>query len=183
MSSRLFSKLPRNIREKLEDTMQLVLTTYWSTTSANREEVCCPGATHVWSVNFIFHTLVFICSVFATATLQSNLTYWVLNKMSDIFQRTLSTHWGRVTHICVSDQTIISSDNGLSPGWNQAIIWTNAGILLIGLLGTNVSEILIQIQTFSFKKTDLKVSSAKWWPFCLSVLSWIYWIQNVCTLI
>ena len=34
-------------------------------------------------------------------------------------------------HICVSKQTIIGSDNGLSPGWRQAIIWTNAGILLI----------------------------------------------------
>ena len=47
------------------------------------------------------------------------------------------THWGRVTHICVSKLTIIGSDNGLSPGRRQAIIWTNAGILLIGPLGTN----------------------------------------------
>ena len=44
------------------------------------------------------------------------------------------THWGRVTHICVGDLTIISSDNGLSPGRHQAIIWTNAGILLISIL-------------------------------------------------
>ena len=42
------------------------------------------------------------------------------------------THWGRVTHICVSNLTIIGSDNGLSPDWRQAIIWANAGILLIG---------------------------------------------------
>ena len=42
------------------------------------------------------------------------------------------THWGRVTHICVSKLTIIGSDNGLSPDRRQAIIWTNAGILLIG---------------------------------------------------
>ena len=41
------------------------------------------------------------------------------------------THWGQVTHICVSKLTIISSDNGLSPGRRQAIIWNNAGILLI----------------------------------------------------
>ena len=32
------------------------------------------------------------------------------------------THWGRVTHICVSELTIIGSDNGLSPGRHQAII-------------------------------------------------------------
>ena len=44
------------------------------------------------------------------------------------------------------------SDNGLSPGRRQAIIWTNAGILLIGTLGTNFSEILIEIPIFSFRK-------------------------------
>ena len=72
------------------------------------------------------------------------------------------THWGRVTHICVGKLTIIGSDNGLAPERRQAIIWTNAGILLIGPLGTNFSEILIEIQTFSFKKIHLKMSSAKW---------------------
>ena len=79
------------------------------------------------------------------------------------------THWGRVTHICVSKLTIIGSDNGLSPGRRQAIIWTNAGILMIGPLGTNFGEILIEILTFSFKKMRLKVSSANRRPFCLSL--------------
>ena len=51
------------------------------------------------------------------------------------------THWGRVTHICVGNLTTIGSDIGLSPGRRQAIIWTNTGILLIGPLGTNFSEI------------------------------------------
>ena len=60
----------------------------------------------------------------------------------------LLTHWGRVTHICVSDLTNIGSDNGLSPARRQAIIWTTAGILLIEPLGTNFSEILIGIQIF-----------------------------------
>ena len=77
------------------------------------------------------------------------------------------THWGRVTYICVNKLTIIGSDNGLSPGRRQAIIWTNAGILFIGPLGTNFSEILIQ--TFSFKKMYLKMSSGKWRPSCLSL--------------
>ena len=71
------------------------------------------------------------------------------------------SHWGRVTHICVGKLTIIGSDNGLSPGRRQVIIWTNAGILLIGPLGTNPGQIVIGIQTFSFKKMHLKVSSAK----------------------
>ena len=75
------------------------------------------------------------------------------------------THWGRVTHICVGKLTSIASDNGLSPGRRQAIIWNIAGIVLIGPLGTNFSEILIEIQTFSFKKMHLKMSSARWRPF------------------
>ena len=57
----------------------------------------------------------------------------------------------------------------LLPGQCQAIIWISAGILLVGSLGINVSEILIEIHTFSFKKINLKLSSAKWWPFCLSL--------------
>ena len=72
-------------------------------------------------------------------------------------------------HICVGKLTIIGSDNGLSPDRRQAIIWTNAGILLIGPLGTNFSEILIEILTFSFKKMRLKGSSAKRWPSCLDL--------------
>ena len=80
------------------------------------------------------------------------------------------THWGRMTHICVSKLTIIGLDNGLSPGWRKAIIWTNAGILLIGPLGANFSEILIEILTFSFKKIQFKVSSGKWRPFCLGLI-------------
>ena len=77
------------------------------------------------------------------------------------------THWGRVTHICIGKLTIIGSYNGLSPGRRQAIIWTNAGILLISPLGTNFSEILIEIHTFSFNNIHLKMSSVKWRPFCL----------------
>ena len=70
-------------------------------------------------------------------------------------------HWGRVMHICVGSLTIIGSDDGLSPGRRQAIFWFRAGILLIGLLGPNFSEILIKIKKFLFTKMRLKVSSAK----------------------
>ena len=34
----------------------------------------------------------------------------------------ISTHWGRVTRICVGKLTIIGVDNGLLPGQHQAII-------------------------------------------------------------
>ena len=65
-------------------------------------------------------------------------------------------------------------NNGLSPGQRRAIIWTNAGILLIRTSGTNFSDILSDIHTFSFKKMHLKMSSGKWRPFCLglNVLKW-----------
>ena len=66
---------------------------------------------------------------------------------------------------CVSKLTIIGSDNSLLPGQCQAIIWTNAGILLIGPLETNFSEILIEIHTFSFKKMHLKMLSGKLRPY------------------
>ena len=90
------------------------------------------------------------------------------------------THWGRVRHICISKLTIIGSDNGLSPGRRQTIIWTNAGILLIGPLGANFSETSIKILTFSFKKMRLKVSSAKWRPFCLGLngLIMVWWTEQ-----
>ena len=65
--------------------------------------------------------------------------------------------------------TIIGSNNGLSPGEHQAIIWTSARISLIEPLGTNFSEIVIKIHIFSFKKFRLKMSSGKWRPLCLSL--------------
>ena len=63
-----------------------------------------------------------------------------------------------MTHICVRKLTIIVSDNGLLPGLHQAIIWTNAGTLLIQTLETIFNEILSKINTFSFKKMHLKMS-------------------------
>ena len=83
--------------------------------------------------------------------------------------KSVLTHWGWVTHICVSKLTIIGSDNGLLPERRQVIIWTNDGISLIGPLGTNFSEISIKIQTFSLKKMRLKISSVKCCSFRLGL--------------
>ena len=79
------------------------------------------------------------------------------------------TPWGRVTHICVSNLTIIDSGDDLSPGRRQAIIWINAGILFIRSIVTNFNEISIDIRKFLFKKIYLKMSSVKWRPFCLGL--------------
>ena len=64
--------------------------------------------------------------------------------MTMLMIRVILTQWDRVTHICISKLTKIGLDNGLFPDRRQAIIWTNAGILVIGPLGTNVSEIVIE---------------------------------------
>ena len=118
-------------------------------------------------------------------TLRPEMTLCILYKiyiipMGTFYQHVLTlTHWGRVTHICVSELTIIGSDNGLSPGRHQAIIWTNAGIMLIRTSGTNFSEILGKTHSFSFKKMHLKMSSAKGRLFSLGLNELIpAWICN-----
>ena len=66
-------------------------------------------------------------------------------------------------YVCIYapvNKTIIRSDTGLLPVWNQAIIWASASKLSIGPLGTTFSEIQIKIQ-HSFKKANLKMASAK----------------------
>ena len=73
-----------------------------------------------------------------------------------------------MTHICVSELTTIRSGNGLSLGPRQAIIWTNAEILLNGPVATNFSEILIEIHTISIKEMHLQMST-KWRPFFLGL--------------
>ena len=64
---------------------------------------------------------------------------------------------------CISNYFTFFSD------LRQAIIWTSAGMMLIEPLGTNFSEILIKIETFSFKKIRLKILSAKCCPFHLGL--------------
>ena len=79
----------------------------------------------------------------------------------------------------------IGSVNGLSPVQCQAITWTSAGLLSIGLLGTYFSEVWSGILSFWFKKIQWKMLSAKmvailsrrrwvkvgWWGFTLAFLS------------
>ena len=131
-----------------------------------------------WSLH-CHHGTLYVSWVHFNPNADSNYT-WLLIHAGIKVEPCLLTHWGRVTHVCVGKLTIIGSDNGLSPGRRQTIIWTNAGILLIGPLGTNFSEIVVGIQTFSFKKIHLKMSSAKWRPFCLglNVLSCVYTGRN-----
>ena len=67
------------------------------------------------------------------------------------------------------NKAIFGSDNDALPVRCQAIILTNAGLPLNGPLETNFSVIWMKIQQFSDNKMHLKMSSANWWPFCLSL--------------
>ena len=107
------------------------------------------------------------CSIWGYVCLRDTCRSWMINYIA--LKTAGLTHWGRVTHICINDLTSIGSDNGLSPDRRQAIIRTPAGILLIRTLGTNFSEILSEIHSFSFKKMHLKMSSAKWRLFRLGL--------------
>ena len=104
-------------------------------------------------------TIVFFQIEFDEKDLRREITYAIKN-IHGIRLVWILTHWGRVTHICDCILTSIGSNNGLSPGRRQAIIWTNAGILLIRPLGTDFIEIFIEIHAFSLKKMSLKMSSA-----------------------
>ena len=88
-----------------------------------------------------------------------------------------------MTHRYVSKLAIIGSDNALSLDKRLAIKRTDAGILLIVHLGTNFSETLIEIYTFSVGKMQFRMSSAKWWPFCqgLNVFLLCLFRYSTCT--
>ena len=152
--------LIRSISSSME--MSWPLSFWWYALSNQRH-----GETWNWSICYF----QILCEI--KHSLKSNITLmsWNNYALSDYYKLRLHTlnrgyqyiltHWGRVTHTCVGNLTSIGSDNGLLPGRRQAIIWINAGILLIGLLGTNFSEILIGIQTFPFKKMHSKMPSGK----------------------
>ena len=65
--------------------------------------------------------------------------------------------------------TSIASDNALSPGRSQSIIWTNAGILSIGPFSTNFIDILIESHTFHSRK--------RIWKCCLGNGVHFVWVS------
>ena len=75
------------------------------------------------------------------------------------------TRWGRLTHMSQYTNHHWFRYHGLSPGRRQAIIWTNAGILLVGPLGTNSS--IIFVQENGFESVVCKMASI------LSRLQWV----------
>ena len=104
-------------------------------------------------------------------------TQFIINRCSGNIWYTLKsliatvlflTHWGRVTHTCVSKLTI-GSDNGLPPGRRQAIIWTNAGILLVGITRNKLRWNFNRSPCIFIHKNPFENVVWKWWPFCLGL--------------
>ena len=167
---KFFTKGPIDIKSAL---VQVMLRTEQATSHWPNQ---CWNDPHLWQhiaslghnhltlnvpVQYIYGTRIWssLCLLMVTDITELTSAWWDLNSL-----RSDNTYI-----ICASELTIIVSDNGLSPGRRQAIIWTNAGILLMGPWGTNFCEILIGIPTFSFKKMHLKMSSAKWRPVCFGL--------------
>ena len=117
---------------------------YWNVTET---DICVPWLISVYTKLWIQFNWAFMgCTT---------NTIFLTQRPGDAYMRQQSNHHG--------------FRYGLSPGWHKAIIWTNAGILLIRTLRTKSSEILIEIHTSSFKEMHLKTSSAKWRPFWLGL--------------
>ena len=89
-----------------------------------------------------------------------------LSKIPWIFRR--ATAWNYL-EIWLMNELFSWYSTGASFQIFYNIIYTNAGILLIGPLATNFSEILIEMYMFSFKKMHLKMSSGSWGPLCLGL--------------
>ena len=110
-----------------------------------------------------YQNCVVVCHLDCALAIRGQMSYFAVNanrffnslRPSDAYMSPQSNHH--------------CSDNGLSPGRRQAITWTNDEQLLIGPLGTNFSEILIEILTFSYKKMRLKLSSGKYRLSCLGL--------------
>ena len=90
--------------------------------------------THTLRIRIYVYVYVYPYALTCTCT----YTYLYICWRKNWFLPIRINHWSRVTHICVGKLIIIGSDNGLSPARRQAIIWTNAAILLIRPLGTNI---------------------------------------------
>ena len=131
---------------------------------------CCYTCKLAWH-RVDIHWWLFICHHYVLIQYKHTCLHIILQVICtmEIICKVTLIHWGRVTHKCNNKLMIIGSDNGLLPGWHQAIIWTNAGIFSITPWGTTFRQFVFEIQIFSFKKMHLKTLSAKWKPFCLSL--------------
>ena len=84
------------------------------------------------------------------------------------------THWGQVTHICVSNLTIIGSDNGLSPGGHQPNHYLHQHWNIVNWILGNKLQWNIQWEISSFWKMAAVLSQ----PLC--VLNYVLFRKCYC---
>ena len=82
------------------------------------------------------------------------------------------THCGLIMHICGSK---LRYRDGLSPVQCQTITWTNADLLSINCLRTNLSELSTKIDKYYLKKKNTFENACKMSAICSSynVLKWM----------
>ena len=99
----------------------------------------------------------------AQATLYNEFQNYTFTWLPYLPVANVLTHWGRVTHICVSKLNSIGSDNALSPSHHLNRCWNIVNLTLGNKLPWNVYR---NSYIFIKKNLYLKMSSGKWRPFC-----------------
>ena len=86
-----------------------------------------------------------------------------------------------MTHICISKLTTINSDNGLSPGRHQVIIWANARWNIVNSNFRNKLQWNLKRNSYIFTKKYIEKNTLKWRPLCLglNVLTLDPWIKLI----
>ena len=79
---------------------------------------------------------------------------------------TFSWHCLFLTHLPLAPHICVIKRRQTSPVRRQAINWTNTELLSIGHIENKPQSNFDQSINFSFMKMHLKMSSAKWRPFC-----------------
>ena len=119
---------------------------------------------HDFNKNIFVHLLLLLQTVYHLAMFSLSVRYQLIE-----------AKW----HIYASvNKAIIGSDNGLSPGRRQPVIWTNDVILLIGPLATNFSEILYQnsklfVQENAFESVVCDMAAILSRPQCVKIYNFI----------
>ena len=96
-------------------------------------------------------------------------TKYKLYIYQNAFQNVCLTHWGRVTHICVGNLTIIGWDMWLV-AWMAPSHYLNQCWNIVNWTPRSKHQWNFNRNSkFSFKKMYFKMLSAKWRPFCLGL--------------
>ena len=126
------------------------------------------------SLNLLYF-IITRCNI-SRASIFLEISKDILNDyVSLLIGSTILTHWGRLTHISVGNLTIICSDNGLSPGRCQAIIWIAAGLLSIGPCEHISMKFETKYNNFfdknAFENAVWKMAAILSWPQCVKLVS------------